>query len=122
MTVEAPVNADILQVRLLIQTGWRLEQLTVADLAEFTAACRDRQQRTGKGHLHYLAAVRCRLVACYTRSGCAGPGRDDGSVLASFGAPDVASSAAIGTLPRFLTSMWIRSPGCSWSYRLIRHQ
>jgi integrase len=44
-------------VRLLIQTGRRLEQLTVADLAEFTAACRDRQERTGKGHHHYLAAV-----------------------------------------------------------------
>lgn len=43
--------------RLLIQTGRRLEQLTMADLAEFTAACHDRQQRTGKGHKHYLAAV-----------------------------------------------------------------
>jgi hypothetical protein len=44
-------------VRLLIQTGRRLEQLTLADLAEFTAACRDRQERTGKGHSHYLAAA-----------------------------------------------------------------
>jgi integrase len=43
--------------RLLIQTGRRLEQLTVADLAEFSAACHDRQERTGKGHKHYLAAV-----------------------------------------------------------------
>lgn len=43
--------------RLLIQTGRPLEQITVADLAEFTAACHDRQQRTGKGHKHYLAAV-----------------------------------------------------------------
>jgi integrase len=43
--------------RLLIQTGRPLEQLTVADLAEFTAACRDRERRTGKGHHHYLAAV-----------------------------------------------------------------
>ncbi|MGH9260072.1 MAG: tyrosine-type recombinase/integrase, partial [Acidimicrobiales bacterium] len=43
--------------RLLIQTGRRLEQLTVADLAEFTAACHARQERTGKGHKHYLAAV-----------------------------------------------------------------
>lgn len=32
-------------VRLLIQTGRRLEQLTPADLNEFTAACRDRQKR-----------------------------------------------------------------------------
>ncbi len=43
--------------RLLIQTGRPLDQLTVADLGEFTAACRDRQERTGKGHQHYLAAV-----------------------------------------------------------------
>lgn len=43
--------------RLLIQTGRRLDQLAVADLAEFTTACHDRQQRTGKGHQHYLAAV-----------------------------------------------------------------
>jgi integrase len=43
--------------RLLIQTGRCLQDLTLADLAEFSAACRDRQQRTGKGHHHYLAAV-----------------------------------------------------------------
>jgi integrase len=43
--------------RLLIQTGRRLDRLTEADLAEFTAACHDRQARTGKGHHHYLAAV-----------------------------------------------------------------
>ncbi|MBO0856073.1 MAG: tyrosine-type recombinase/integrase [Nocardia sp.] len=44
-------------VRLLIQTGRRLDQLTITDLAKFTAACHDRQERTGKGHHHYLAAV-----------------------------------------------------------------
>lgn len=44
-------------VRLLIQTGRCLDRLTVAHLDEFAAACRDRQQRTGKGHTHYLAAV-----------------------------------------------------------------
>ncbi|MCA4132591.1 hypothetical protein [Arthrobacter sp. M4] len=44
-------------VRLLIQTGRRMEQLTLADLAEFTAACRDRQGRTGKGHSHYMASA-----------------------------------------------------------------
>lgn len=43
--------------RLLIQTGRRLEELSVADLAEFTAACWDREERTGKGHKHYLAAA-----------------------------------------------------------------
>ena len=44
-------------VRLLIQTGRRSDQLTVTDLAEFTAACHDRQERTDKGHQHYLAAA-----------------------------------------------------------------
>jgi integrase len=44
-------------VRLLIQTGRPLQRLTLADLAEFRAACRDREERTGKGHHHYLAAV-----------------------------------------------------------------
>ena len=43
--------------RLLIQTGRRLDQLTLADLAEFATACAARQDRTGKGHHHYLAAV-----------------------------------------------------------------
>jgi integrase len=44
-------------VRLLIQTGRRLDQLTLADLTEFSAACRNREEQTGKGHKHYLAAV-----------------------------------------------------------------
>jgi hypothetical protein len=43
--------------RLLIQTGRCLQHLTLADLTEFSAACHDRQQRTGKDHKHYLAAV-----------------------------------------------------------------
>jgi len=43
--------------RLLIQTGRGLDDLTAADLAEFGAACHDRQQRTGTDHKHYLAAV-----------------------------------------------------------------
>lgn len=43
--------------RLLIQAGRPLTELTVADLAEFTRACRERELRTGKGHHHYLAAV-----------------------------------------------------------------
>jgi hypothetical protein len=43
--------------RLLIQAGRPLSELTLADLAEFTAACQDRHERTGKGHHHYLAAV-----------------------------------------------------------------
>jgi len=44
-------------VRLLIQSGRGLTELTLTDLAEFTTACRDREQRTGTGHKHYLAAV-----------------------------------------------------------------
>ncbi len=43
--------------RLLIQAGRPLDELTLADLAEFTTACHDRNERTGKGHKHYLAAV-----------------------------------------------------------------
>ncbi|HEY2832865.1 MAG TPA: tyrosine-type recombinase/integrase [Sporichthyaceae bacterium] len=43
--------------RLLIQTGRRLDQLTILDLETFTAACHDRHERTGKGHHHYLAAL-----------------------------------------------------------------
>src|SRR5699024_435528 len=44
-------------IRLLIQTGRRIEELTGEDLDELVTACRQRQQRTGKGHTHYLAAV-----------------------------------------------------------------
>ncbi|HWO63306.1 MAG TPA: tyrosine-type recombinase/integrase, partial [Umezawaea sp.] len=43
--------------RLLIQTGRRLDQLTIADLDAFTGACHDRRERTGTAHKHYLAAV-----------------------------------------------------------------
>src|SRR3954471_10634066 len=43
--------------RLLIQTGRRLNQLTVDDLDAFTAACHDRHERTGTAHKHYLAAA-----------------------------------------------------------------
>ena len=50
-------TASQVPARLLIQTGRRLPDLTLADLEEFTAACRVRQQRTGKDHYHYRAAV-----------------------------------------------------------------
>src|SRR3954452_24335858 len=42
--------------RLLIQTGRRLNLLTIAALDAFTAACHDRHERTGTAHKHYLAA------------------------------------------------------------------
>ena len=43
--------------RLLIQTGRRLDELTVADLDELAAACRARQDRTGRGWRHYRGAI-----------------------------------------------------------------
>ena len=46
-------TASQVPARLLIQTGRRLDQLTIADLEEFAAACQDRQERTGKGWWHY---------------------------------------------------------------------
>jgi integrase len=49
--------ASQVPARLLIQTGRRLDQLTLADLEEFAAACADRQQRTGKAWWHYKAAL-----------------------------------------------------------------
>ncbi|GAB2461619.1 hypothetical protein GCM10027062_46000 [Nocardioides hungaricus] len=44
-------------IRLMIQTGRPLEQLTITDLNQFADACRDREERTGKGHHHYRAAL-----------------------------------------------------------------
>ncbi|MGZ4620139.1 MAG: tyrosine-type recombinase/integrase [Frankiaceae bacterium] len=42
--------------RVLIETGRDLGELTEADLAEFAAACRRRQARTGRGWRHYRGA------------------------------------------------------------------
>ena len=44
-------------VRLLIQTGRRIEDLTQDDLEEFAAACHERTRRTGTSHNHYLSAI-----------------------------------------------------------------
>jgi integrase len=52
-------NASQVPARLLIQTGRRLEQLTMADLEEFAAACRARQLRTGDGWRHYKSGLSC---------------------------------------------------------------
>jgi site-specific recombinase XerD len=52
-------NASQVPARLLIQTGRRLDQLTPADLEEFAAACRQRQQRTGEGWRHYRSGISC---------------------------------------------------------------
>jgi integrase len=43
--------------RLLIQAGRPLDQLTMADLDEFAAACRDRELRTGESQNHYAMAL-----------------------------------------------------------------
>ena len=44
-------------VRLLIQTGRGIEDLTQDDLEEFAAACHERTRRTGTSHNHYLSAI-----------------------------------------------------------------
>lgn len=44
-------------IRLLIQTGRPLAGLTADDFADFTAACREREQRDGIGWLHYSRAI-----------------------------------------------------------------
>lgn len=43
--------------RLLLQTGRPLDELTVTDLDDLTAACRDREVATGQGWGHYRAAI-----------------------------------------------------------------
>lgn len=45
--------------RLLIQTGRRLDALTVGDLDELTSACRAREAATGQGWRHYRSALVC---------------------------------------------------------------
>jgi integrase len=50
-------NASQVPARLLIQTGHRLDGLTAADLDEFAAACRAREQRTGDGWRHYQSGL-----------------------------------------------------------------
>ena len=43
--------------RLSIQTGAGLDELTTADLDELAAACRARQDRTGRGWRHYRGTI-----------------------------------------------------------------
>jgi site-specific recombinase XerD len=43
--------------RLVVQTGRHLDELTLTDFDELTAACRERQARTGKGWDHYRSAL-----------------------------------------------------------------
>jgi hypothetical protein len=58
-------------VRLLIQTGRPLDELTTADFTEFADACREREQRDGTGWRHYSGAIHaarqvCSTWACWT--------------------------------------------------------
>lgn len=45
--------------RLLIQSGRRLDELTVADIEELAAACRSQEKATGEGKRHYHSALSC---------------------------------------------------------------
>jgi integrase len=45
--------------RLLIQSGRRLDELTLADFEELTAACRSQEEATGEGKRHYHSALSC---------------------------------------------------------------
>ena len=45
--------------RLLIQSGRRLDELTLADFEELSEACRSQEEATGKGKRHYHSALSC---------------------------------------------------------------
>lgn len=45
--------------RLVIQTGCRLDDLTIEHFGMLTAACRDREEQTGQGSHHYDSALVC---------------------------------------------------------------
>jgi integrase len=50
-------TASQVPARLLMQTGRALNRLTDEDIDAFTAACVEREERTGQGWRHYEAAV-----------------------------------------------------------------
>jgi integrase len=45
--------------RVLVQSGKRLDDVTLADLDELASACRDREATTGEGWTHYRSALSC---------------------------------------------------------------
>ncbi len=60
---QASSVASQIVARLLIATGRDLDELTAADLDALAVACRERQQRTGRGWKHYKGALHtCRQV------------------------------------------------------------
>lgn len=50
-------TASQVPARLILQTGRALNRLTARDLDDFTEACAERAQRTGKSSRHYEAAL-----------------------------------------------------------------
>ena len=52
-------------VRLLIQTGRPITELTQSDLDAFAAACHERGRRTGTSHSHYLSAISTTQTVLY---------------------------------------------------------
>ena len=52
-------------VRLLIQTGRPITELTQSDLDAFAAACNERGRRTGTSHSHYLSAISTTQTVLY---------------------------------------------------------
>lgn len=56
-TKVAKSSAGLVAARLLIQTGRALTQLTDQDIADFDAALRERQARTGRAIAHYGRAL-----------------------------------------------------------------
>jgi len=45
--------------RLLLQSGRRLDELSLADFEELAAACRGQEEETGQGKRHYRSALSC---------------------------------------------------------------
>ncbi|QOR70818.1 tyrosine-type recombinase/integrase [Ruania alkalisoli] len=66
--------------RLLIQTGKPMRQLTLGDLAEFAAACREREHITGRGANHYLAAISTTQMVLFHLGVVDSPPRSGGPV------------------------------------------
>ena len=66
--VASAVGSQII-ARLLIQTTRPLTSLTEHDLEELAQACRDRQERTGRGWRHYRSGT------AYRPAGVVPPGR-----------------------------------------------
>ncbi len=67
-------------VRLLIQTGRRIEELAQEDLDEFAEACHQRSRRIGTSHRHYLSAISNTQTVLFHLGVVDGPPRSGGPV------------------------------------------